>query len=48
MHKIVYILVSWLRVRSKDKTVRTYISHVAQFSDTAQVTRQILLLGLIV
>ena len=38
-----YVLVSWLRVGSKEKL---YI-HVAQVSDTAQVTRQASLLGLI-
>ena len=40
-----YVLVSWLRVRSKENCA--YISHVAQVSDTAQVTRQVTLLGLI-
>ena len=38
-----YVLVSWL----KGGSLCTYISHVARVSDTAQVTRQVSLLGLI-
>ena len=40
--------VSLLRGRSKEKTVHMYINHVAQVSDTAQVTRQVSLLKLVV
>ena len=39
-----YVLVSWLRGGSKEKQC----VHVAQVSDTAQVTREVSLLGLIV
>ena len=39
------ILVSWWKGRSKENCM--YISHVAQVSDTAQVTRQDSLSGLI-
>ena len=39
-----YVLVSWLRGGSKEKLS----VHVAQVSDTAQVTRQVTLVGLIV
>ena len=39
-----YVLVSWLRGGSKEKLC----VHVAQVSDTAQVTRQVSLVGLIV
>ena len=35
----VNLFVSWLRGRSKENCA--YISHVAQVSDTAQVTRQV-------
>ena len=35
-----YVLVSCLRV-DQWKTVHTYIIHVVQVSDTAQVTRQV-------
>ena len=45
IHALYNILVSWLRGRSKENWV--YISHVAQVSDTVQVTRQVPLLGLI-
>ena len=44
-HHILY-LVSWLRGSSKEKLC--ILSHVAHVSDTAQVTRQVSLLGLIV
>ena len=40
-----YVLVSWLRGGSKENCA--YLSHVAQDRDTAQVTRQVSLLGLI-
>ena len=39
-----YILVSWLRGRPK--IYCAYVSHVAQVSDTVQVTRQVSLLEL--
>ena len=43
--KYMMYFASWLKGGSKEKCA--YISHVAQVSDTAQVTRQISLLGLI-
>ena len=40
----VYLYISWLRGGSKEKLC----VHVAQVSDTVQVTRQVSLVGLIV
>ena len=47
LHRVetVTVLVSWLRGNQRKNCA--YISHVAQVSDTVQVTRQVSLLGFI-